>query len=211
MNRKRVAHATSLVAIVACAWSQIASAAYIEFTPSDSDVFVGDSFGVGITIGGLTDSEIVSGFDLTALFDPSILGVIEFVYSGLLGAPGIDTLTDTTVGSGSLNVYNLSFLPDQDLFALQGGSVLLGTLRFAALAAGGSILSFAPLAHGDVAGAGCWFSVDCALGIDSVGSASVVVRERVVPVPEPGTLFLLAAALLGIGATRVRRFTYEAH
>ncbi|MCG3200066.1 MAG: hypothetical protein GHCLOJNM_04595 [bacterium] len=203
-KRVKRATATATAVAVACAWSAIASAAYIEFTPATSEVFAGDTFGVGITIGGLDESEIVSGFDLTALYDPALLGATGFAFSSLLGVPGLDTLTDTLAGSGSFNVFNLSFLSDEDLFALQGSSVLLGTLQFTALAVGSTILSFAPLFGGDVSGAGCWFTVDCALGIDRLGTALVNVRERVVDVPEPGALGLLLAGLFGLYALRRR-------
>jgi len=196
---------TAAAVAVACAWSAVASAAYIEFTPATTEVFAGDAFGVGITIGGLTESEIVSGFDLTALYDPAILGATGFVFSDLLGGPGDTPFRNFAPGAGSANVFNLSFLPDDALFALQGSSVLLGTLQFTALAAGTAILSFAPLLAGDVSGAGCLASIDCALGIERLSTASVLVRERVVDVPEPGALGLLLVGLLALWALRPRR------
>lgn len=205
-TRTGIKRTTAAAVAVACAWSAVASAAYIEFTPATTEVFAGDAFGVGITIGGLTESEIVSGFDLTALYDPAILGATGFVFSNLLGVPDFDTFTATLAELGSLNVFNVSFLFDDELLALQqGGSVLLGTLQFTALAVGTTLLSFAPLLAGDVSGAGCLLSIDCALGIERLSTASVLVRERVVDVPEPGALGLLLVGLLALWALRPRR------
>lgn len=194
------------LAIVAMMATPLAQAAYIEFAPAAAEATVGDSLDVSLSIGGLTSTELVSGFDLTALFDPALLGASGFTFSDSLGGP-LDVLSFTTPGAGSFGFFSLSFLSDSDLAELQGSSVLLGTFHLRALGAGFASFGLEPFNPVQISGAGCFEDPEnCALPIDRIGAASIRISAPT-SVPEPGSLALLAiglGALLGGHRWRVR-------
>ena len=185
-----------------------ARAVQIFFTPSITTTELGGAVGVDVVVSDLSlagtggSSEVVSAFDLDVLFDSSILSFNHLVFSDALGIVDFDALTSFGVSSGRLDLASLSLLGNADLLAMQGDRVVLASLFFDAVGFGTSFLSF----DGSVLGGLDLVGLDpfTNLAVTSAGSAEITVAEAH-GVPEPGTLSLLAAALLGIGLTRSRQ------
>lgn len=162
----------------------------IGFNPVNSTVTLGSPVDVALTISGLEDSASPSLgiFDLDLSFDPTILSLsgVSFgdpVLGDQLDLFGLGSITATTPGSGSVNLFELSFdLPD-DLNMLQAGDFTLAMLTFNTLSAGTSSLTLSVNALGDAFG-------DPLVATLNNGSIAVVNT-----VPEPGTLLLLASGL----------------
>lgn len=196
-----------------------AHALVIGFDPAAATVTAGDSFNVDILLDGLDAAgESVSVFDLSIGYDPAVLAPVmvalgpgaDAIFSAdtaaalsntfdlgfaILGALGLGS------GGGPLSVSAASLAPPGP--AVQGDSVLLARLTFEALAAGFSDLLF--LDHP----AGSPLNVIgndplSVLEFDQIGSGRIQVQP-VVSVPVPGTLMLLGAGLLLIGARRLTR------
>ena len=183
----------------------------IGFNGPSAPVTVGSSFTVDVVVSGLTAAgESVSAFDLFFDFDNTLLTPTSVV----LGPGATDTLIADTffqLGNGfslgtsylgatglslpgPLSISALSLTPGSVLAAVQGDSVLLGSLSFTALAAGSTALSFANHPYlgilADVKGVDPFNPLSFA----SIGSALITVQS--VSVPEPQTLGLLAFGLL---------------
>jgi Cohesin domain/PEP-CTERM motif len=197
-------------------------ATFIGFLPSVTEATTGDSFDVDVVVGDLSSAaEIVSAFDLTIGFDPSVLEATGVTFGTSLGDPFFfevfedfligpgTTFGGVSYGAGEVNIAALSLLGDSGLAPLQGDSVVLATLSFTALTAGATELSFIPgLVPGvpglDVSGAEIVPFVPGLLEFDSIGTGSVTVTDPMVSVPEPGTWALLACGMLVIVILRRR-------
>jgi hypothetical protein len=174
-----------------------ASATTINFAPVTQDASLGTSFTVAITISGLNDftAPSLGVFDVDVNFDPSILSFGSVSYGDpILGDQldlfGLGSLTATTLGTGFVNLFELSLDSIDDLNGSQAGDFTLATLGFDALAVGVSPLRFTVNALGDAEGN--TLSADAGTGVANV----------VQPVPEPALFLLTACALAGIWSTR---------
>lgn len=151
----------------------------------------------------LVDSDAGGGGNFANEPSPS---TIMFFLSGsavLNYAPGFDTgfsfWYSTTTFSGSVNVYD----------DINAGGNLLGTISLSALGTscvGDPSGSFCNWAIGSLAFNGTAKSIDFGgtvnqVGFDNITLGSVNPSE----VPEPATVLLVGAALLGLGTTRLRR------
>lgn len=200
-TRKRIGWVATLALAMGLLSAAPAEAVIIRFDPLVSVVYEGDSFGVDVWVRGLhaSDSdEIVAGFDLDVFFSGSILAATDFAFGSGLG-PVDDTFYGFTSGAGFADIFQFNFLlSDDELAAMQGGTVRLGTLQFVALGAG-----ITPL----------WFGDDPLFGRNIVGRdgltldpifaipAVTVVRRAV---PEPGTVTLVGLSLLALAFCRPR-------
>lgn len=182
----------ALAALAAASTLQapVAAAVTIDFLPSAQTVALGDPASVDVVISGLDVlGEIVGSYDLDATYDASVLTATDVTFHTALGGPldsfpGFDLATP-----GVVDFFEVSFLSDADLAAIQGDSFTLATLVFDAIAVGTSPLGL--IATGTfnfVVGSGAMeLTVDTGTGAITVEDAGSV--------PEPTTGALLAAAL----------------
>lgn len=173
------------------------SATTINFAPLTQDVNLGTPFTVAITISGLNDfiAPSLGVFDVDVNFDPSILsfGSVSYgdpILGDQLDLSGLGSVTATTLGTGFVNLFELSLDSIGDLNGSQAGDFTLATLSFDTLAVGASPLSFTVKALGDAEGNS--LSADAGTGVANV----------VQPVPEPALFLLTGCALAGFWITR---------
>jgi len=149
---------------------------------------------VDVIVSNLAD--ILTLYDLTLTYDPTLVQVSNVNFGGFLGGPA-DSLQESTPISGSLNLFELSFLDDPALTTLQPNSFRLATVTFQALSFGTSPLS---ITVNDLFGAG-----GLALPTQSVSDGQLEVSVGTGVVPEPGTWLLMVSGLGVAGVLRRRR------
>ncbi|SBT04445.1 conserved exported hypothetical protein [Candidatus Accumulibacter aalborgensis] len=188
-----------LVALVVV--SGAASAYTLSFSPSAQDLGLGSSATVEVRItdvapeppgspGGLGD------YDFEIVYDPAIIKFDKATDAGALGlAIGLDV---DFLAPGRLNLSAFSLEDPTALLAVQSDSMLLLTLGFKSLAVGTSALTFENVTLGDVNGVEREHSST---------SGSITVLSA--PLPEPGTLVLLAGAGLIVLPMRLARPTRD--
>ncbi len=185
--------ATVAAVVVACLLSahkaEAAPIALVQVLPSLTESFVGDALSVGISIGDVTD---LFDYQFDINFNPAVLRAELVVDGGFLTSAGGTSVFD---GPFALTIDNttgvISFL-DSLLGPVPPatgvtGTGLLARINFTALAVGFSDISFASAILEDSSG----------LPIDyQLVDGRVAVAERPGSVPEPGTILLLAPALV---------------
>lgn len=185
-----------------------ASAYTVSITPASQTVVLGAQVEVAITTGDVVGDGGLGSFDFVVGYDSSILTFDRVDMASVLGTTfGFDTFSE--VGSaGSFSISHIfddlpaALLALQTNEFLQRNDAVLFTLRFNTLSAGTSLLSFTDVFLSDVEGNN---QKSLALGEIGATGASVTVQERVQGVPTPGTLPLLAAALLAAACMPRRR------
>jgi hypothetical protein len=149
---------------------------------------------------GSGTSPSLSAFDLDITFDGSILSFLGFTFGDpIIGDQldlfGLGSVTGVTVGTGTVNLFQLSLDAAADLDALQAGSFILGTLAFQGLSGGSSAVGVQVTALADANGDP--LTADVLAGRIVVGAA---------PVPEPATpLLLVVAGIVMCAVTRQKR------
>ncbi len=178
--------------------SGAASAYTLSFSPGTQSVALGSAATVEVRIAGIFPGPVLNtdglgDYDFDVVYDPALIAFKQAADAFSLGvAIGLGA-DDSQVGRLKVSDFSLE-LPD-DLLALQSDSMPLFTLVFDSLAAGTSTLLFENITLGDVLGG----RRDA---IPTTGSITV----RAAPLPEPGTLMLLAGAgLLCLSGHRARR------
>ena len=175
-------------------YESFAHAISLGFVPSSQNVVAGKPVSVDLTISGLGDlaPPVLSTFDLDVRFNPAILEFIliftgsffeEPSFGSSLGDPMLDDETLTRVASsagGVVNLFELSFLGENELDGLQRSSFTLATLTFNTLAVGVSPLTLSVNALGDAEGNPL---------VADISSGSVTA------IPEPSTLLFVASGL----------------
>jgi hypothetical protein len=167
-----------LVALFAIGSSQ---AIMIDFVPtSPLMVSNGDTVVVDVVVSDL-GSESVSAFDLDVSYDTTFLSATGVIFGWGLGNPFFFEVFESSDLStpGIVDIAAVSLLSDAELDALQGPSVTLASLEFAAVGSGLTALDFV------------WGP-----GQDIKGRDNQQIYPT--PVPEPSTVFLLVAGLLAV-------------
>ena len=182
-----------------------AHAVIIDFAPDIQVVDVGTPVDVGVVISGLGDGlpPSLSTFDLDVSFDPLILLLNNVTYGDpILGDQlnlfGLGSVTLTTPGAGTVNLFELSLDDPTDIDNLQATAFTLATLRFDTLGVGTSPLGLSINALGDADGG----PLEADAGHGSI-TARATTTEPVIP--EPCTGLLLSYGLVGVVLRRLLR------
>jgi len=187
-----IAPVFAIVAIATpVAWG---SSIYLSVQPSSQSVAEGAEVSIDLNISGLGDPPSLGTYDLNVAFDPTILSFSAFAFGDpVLGdqldpTGGGNTISFTNLGTGTVELFELSLDSDTTLNTLQAPSFTLGVLTFDAIGAGDSPLTLSINALGDADGNS--LSASLQNGSVSVTAASTV--------PEPATIYLLGGALVSI-------------
>jgi hypothetical protein len=170
----------------------LAHAALIGLQPEDTLATNGDSISFDLVISdlGAFSPDSLGAFDLFIGFDAAVLSFTGYSLGDFLGDISLFEAIDASPGEsgGVVNLAEVSLLSAAVLDALQPGEFILATLNFTVnnLGAGAeTLLSFMGpnnvLADGN--------------GVELLGNTFSGASVQGIPVP--GTLFLLAAALVG--------------
>lgn len=166
----------------------------LSFNPFAQSVGAGASFEVDLVISGLENVDL-GAFDVDISFDDSILQFKSYTLCNELGHLSweADDWSLGDLGNGTVNINEVSWLWD---LSSQSDSFTLARLFFTGLNTGTSDVT-----------SGLMYSrvvLSDAFGLElvtDVESASVTIA----PVPEPGTLMLFAAGIVGIVRFRKKR------
>lgn len=186
-----------ILGLICFIFAQSASAISIDFDPSVDSGFVGDTINVDVVVSGLTAAnEIVSAYDLVVGFDSGILGLTTVSFGTSLDGLFFPSFKSTLeLGSGIIEVQELSLASDSELALIQADSFTLFTMTFEIMSVGVSTLSFEPHPllgiNNDVKGK------NAALIPVTMGRGLVAGAERPVQVPEPGIWLLFLAGFIG--------------
>jgi PEP-CTERM motif len=207
--------ASAVAAATLC--SAPASASPILFlVPSASAVAVNESVTLDVRISGvLTAEQVVTGFDLTVLYNSLLLGFELFSSAtgeaALGGALGVGPIVTSQLGvPGAIGAAMTSLvIDDDDLEPLQSNDFSLMQITFRGLADGAAFLDFGadpdfdrlvtgrldPTTGEAVPLSLTYVGTCIAVGTGSCGQT----------VPEPGSMALAGLALAALGATQARR------
>ena len=166
----------------------------LSVAPTATTVPIGSQFDVIVSIDGLTGGAVPSlgVFDVDVTFDEARVMFYGSAFGSGLDVLGLGSVRSVSVGTGAVNMFELSLDSPDDLHSLQLGSFELFRLTFIATALGDAPFSLSSNALGDAFGAAIAHSV--------VGNAVIVVVSEV---PEPSSMALL---LLGGLAIALRGF-----
>jgi hypothetical protein len=171
----------------------VSAALRLDLVPADSTIPLSGSASLSLVLSGLaSEGQIVSAFDVFLTFDSSIVAPTGLSFGTALGGPA-SSIQGSISGSGDLEAFEVSFLTDADLAALQGDSVTLAQLIFSGIGLGTSSVQFG--AATTVFGKADQSGVPTTL-LPDLGGARITVVER--PAPEPASLLLLALGLAAL-------------
>jgi hypothetical protein len=169
----------------------------VSLDPSSQEVALGSQANVDLDISGLGNPPSLGTFDLNVSFDPTILSFSDIAFGDPVLGDELDptglgnTISFSSEGVGTVEVFDLSLDSAATLDALQPSAFTLGVLTFEAIGGGASSLELSVNALGDADGN----SLSADLQNASVGVSSV---------PEPTSSVLLAGAVIAI-IMRARR------
>jgi hypothetical protein len=176
----------------------LAHSALIEFQPASTFASTGDSISFDLVISGLGDfsPDSLGAFDISIGFDDSVLAFTGYSLGDFLGEIALLEAIDASTGNlgNVVNVAEVSLLSALALDTLQPGEFILATLNFNVInLASGAVTQLAVLSGAVLADAD-----GMSLPATALGTASVVgIGSAPSPIPEPGTIYLLTASLLG--------------
>jgi Cohesin domain len=189
------------LALAAVMTATQAEAVSLHLTTPVGNVTVGSTVAVTIGIAGLSAGAApgVGAFDLDIRFDAALLGFQSASFGTGLDVFGLGNVQTVTLGTGTVNLFEVALDTPADLIANQSSGFRLATLTFSALAAGTSALTINLNALSDAAGG----TLPAALSGTSITVAAAI------PEPQAYLLMLSGLAVLA-GASRGRRSTARA-
>ena len=173
------------------AFSSASAVPILIVTPAATEVEVGSTVDVTVSISGLT-GEGVGDYDLALFFDEGILDFVDVAFYEFLDGPD-DSLQLAFDFFGELDVIEISFGSLLNQVGLS--SFNLFTATFDVIDVGTSALDLGVFAIGDFYGD--------PLDVEIQNSSLTAVASTAVP--EPGTFALLLIGLAGMASVRVRR------
>ncbi len=185
----------------------LANQVQISVSPFLQNVPVNSSFNVsvGIALLNIGEPPSLGTYDLDFTFDPMLLGLTAVVFGDpILGNQldlfGLGNIQSYTLGSGTVNLFELSLDSSADLDAFQAGDFTMFVLTFSALSPGSSNLGVNINSLGDAIGS----------PISSTtmnGSVDVLANDTV---PEPATFGMLTLGFAAVFIHRLRTSTISA-
>ena len=175
--------------------------ATINFNPSTTTIFLGNTFNIDVVISDLGKGSAPSlgAFDLDVNYDPNILRFSGGIFGTGLDLFGLGSISGVTPGATSVNFFEVSLESEIDLNAFQPDSFVLVSLAFNAIAAGDSQLSFNINDFADGAG-------DRLLINGIPGNALVISASSV---PEPAGVWLIVLGSVFFYIVKPRKIANE--
>ena len=124
----------------------------LDITTETSPASVGSVVTAEIDISGLTAGRALGTYDLSILFDGSILSFDGISFGNSLDVFGLGDIRSFTARANSVQLFELSLDSGPDLLGAQASSFQLATLTFTTVSVGTSPLSFDSVTLGDQAG-----------------------------------------------------------
>ncbi len=201
--------AAALAVAALCTSAPASAAIVLSFTPSATQISIGQTVMVDVGISGL-GAEFLSGLDVNFVYSTAVLNWVSTAFSAAQFGMIFPDPIGETGGPGDMGYDVISLEDDATLAGIQTDDAFkLFTLEFTGAADGATTLTLGGGANDRLfLGSGGINAVELAVDVGSVciavGSGSCAGASQ--PIPEPATYGLAAIALLAAGvAGRSRR------
>lgn len=174
------------------------AAVLISLSPSNQSVSVGALPSVDVIASGLTRGQVIGAFDFTLLWNPALVSLSSYSFSGALG---VNTFPAIVEFANRINMASVSLEDTATLVPLQSSQpFVLATLTFNALNVGTTVLNFDQLVPFIIADGDGVILSDA-----SFQNGSIEITGGQDGIPEPSTVVLMTAGLAGLVMKARRR------